>query len=60
MDSASKKSYSPPRVLQVMEFELENNLLSGSQELNTEVYSTGQEVVTKDFDSGDFNFNWEE
>lgn len=55
-----KKKYISPRVLNTENVQLEDNLLAGSVvDKNTEVKTTGQEVVSYDFSGSSFNQSWE-
>ena len=55
-----KKKYISPRVLNTENVLLENNLLAGSVvNKNSAVQTKGQEVVSYDFQSSDFNQVWE-
>ena len=54
------KKYLAPRVLNTVDVLLEEDFLAGSVVTkDTEVKTTGQEVVTHDFSNSSFNQVWE-
>ena len=56
----NKKKYLAPRVLNTVDVLLEEDFLAGSVVTkDTQVKSTGQEVVSHDFSDTSFNQVWE-
>ncbi len=56
----SCKRYLAPSVIKQVSVELETNLLGASTiQTNSEVKTTGQEVVTMDFSQSSFNQDWD-
>ena len=56
----SCKRYLAPRMIKQVSVELETNLLGASTiQTNSEVKTTGQEVVTMDFSQSSFNQDWD-
>ena len=56
----NKKKYLAPRVLNTVDVLLEEDFLTGSVVTkDTQVKSTGQEVVSHDFSDTSFNQVWE-
>ena len=56
------KTYTPPRVLQETEVQLERDFLGGSvvEKLNEDgVFTMSQEVEESDMETENFNFKWE-
>ena len=56
------KTYTPPRVLQETEVQLERDFLGGSvvENLNEAgVFTMSQDVEVMDYETEDFNFKWE-
>ena len=56
------KTYTPPRVLQETEVQLERDFLGGSvvENLNEAgVFTMSQEVEVMDYETEEFNFKWE-
>ncbi len=62
MYNTNKRVYTPPRVLQETEVQLERDFLGGSvvENLNEAgVFTTAQEVEEIDMETENFNFKWE-
>ncbi len=56
----SCKRYLAPSVIKQVSVELETNLLGASTiQPNSEVKTTGQEIVTMDFSQSSFNQDWD-
>ncbi len=56
----SCKRYLAPSVIKQVSVELETNLLGASTiQTNSEVKTTGQEIVTMDFSQSSFNQDWD-
>ena len=56
----SCKRYLAPSVIKQVSVELETNLLGASTiQSNSEVKTTGQEIVTMDFSQSSFNQDWD-
>jgi hypothetical protein len=56
------KTYTPPRVLQETEVQLERDFLGGSvvENLNEAgVFTMSQDVEVMDYETEEFNFKWE-
>ena len=55
-----KDFYIAPQVRRILEFEPEQDLLTGSVVTpDTKIETAGQQVVTKDFSESGFNTVWE-
>ena len=56
------KTYTPPRVLQETEVQLERDFLGGSvvENLNEAgIFTMSQDVEVMDYETEEFNFKWE-
>ena len=53
------KTYTPPRVLQETEVQLERDFLGGSVVENLNEAAMSQEVEEIDMETENFNFKWE-
>lgn len=60
METKLFKNYEKPCIKNITEIQLENTILTSSIAVeDVQVESTGQEVVTYDFNNNNFNWEWQ-